>query len=89
LLKSEVAVFDEMRKGLQQIEFIKEPDTGELRIGSSIVTDAGLLPAIMERFSQYSRARSFTFCLKTSRFSNMTICVIEELNWYSAGFQRR
>jgi len=45
-------VFDEMRKGLQQIEFIKQPDAGELRIGSSIVTDAGLLPAIMERFSQ-------------------------------------
>lgn len=52
LLKSGVAVFDEMRKGLQQIEFIKRPDAGELRIGSSIVTDAGLLPAIIERFSQ-------------------------------------
>ncbi|MFL6816283.1 MAG: LysR family transcriptional regulator [Bradyrhizobium sp.] len=52
LLKFGVAVFDEMRKGLQQIEFIKQPDAGDLRIGSSIVTDAGLLPAIMERFSQ-------------------------------------
>jgi DNA-binding transcriptional LysR family regulator len=52
LLKSGVAVFDEMRKGLQQIEFIKQPDAGELRIGSSIVVDAGLLPAILERFSQ-------------------------------------
>jgi DNA-binding transcriptional LysR family regulator len=37
---------------LQQIEFIKQPDAGELRISSSIVTDAGLLPAIIERFSQ-------------------------------------
>jgi DNA-binding transcriptional LysR family regulator len=45
-------VFDEMRKGLQQIESIKQPDAGELRIGSSIVTDAGLLPAVIERFSQ-------------------------------------
>jgi len=52
LLKSGVAVFDEMRKGLQQLEFIKQPDAGELRIGSSIVTDAGLLPAIIDRFSQ-------------------------------------
>jgi DNA-binding transcriptional LysR family regulator len=52
LLQSGVAVFDEMRKGLQQIDFIKMPDAGDLRIGSSIVTDAGLLPAIMERFSQ-------------------------------------
>src|SRR5580704_10992168 len=52
LLKSGVAVFDEMRKGLQQIESIKQPDAGELRISSSIVTDAGLLPAIIECFSQ-------------------------------------
>jgi DNA-binding transcriptional LysR family regulator len=52
LLESGVAVFDEMRKGLQQIESIKQPDAGELRIGSSIVTDAGLLPAIIEQFSQ-------------------------------------
>jgi hypothetical protein len=54
LLGSGVAVFDEIRKGLQQIEFIKQPDAGELRIGSSIVTDAGLLPAsskICARFS--------------------------------------
>lgn len=52
LLKSSIAVFDEMRKGLQQIESIRQPDAGELRIGSSIVTDAGLLPAIIERFTQ-------------------------------------
>ena len=52
LLRSGVAVFDEMRKGLQEIEAIKQPDAGELRIGSSIVTDAGLLPAVIERFSK-------------------------------------
>ena len=45
-------MFDEMRKGLQQIEFIKQPDAGDLRIGSSIVVDAGLLPAILDRFAQ-------------------------------------
>jgi DNA-binding transcriptional LysR family regulator len=52
LLKSGAAVFDEMRKGLQQIEFIKRPDAGDLRIGSSIVVDAGLLPAIVEQFAR-------------------------------------
>ena len=52
LLQSGAAVFDEMRKGLQQIEFIKQPDAGDLRIGSSIVVDAGLLPAILDRFAQ-------------------------------------
>ena len=48
LLESGVAVFDEMRKGLQRIESIRQPDAGELHIGSSIVTDAGLLPAFMQ-----------------------------------------
>ena len=52
LLKSAVAVFDEMRKGLEQIAFIRQPDAGELRIGSSIVVDAGLLPAVIARFSR-------------------------------------
>ena len=52
LLKSGVAVFDEMRRGLQQIESIKRPDAGDLHIGSTIVADAGLLPAIMDRFAQ-------------------------------------
>jgi DNA-binding transcriptional LysR family regulator len=52
LLQSGVAVFDEMRKGLQRIEFIKQPDAGELHVGASIVVDAGLLPAVIERFAQ-------------------------------------
>jgi DNA-binding transcriptional LysR family regulator len=57
LLNCGVAVFDEMRQGLKQIEFIKQPDAGELRIGSSELMDAGLLSAIIERFSQkYPRA---------------------------------
>jgi DNA-binding transcriptional LysR family regulator len=52
LLTAGVAVFDEMRKGLQQIESIRQPDSGELRIGSSIVADAGLLPVTIEQFSK-------------------------------------
>ena len=88
LLKSGVAVFDEMRKGLQQIEFIKQPDAGELRIGSSIVVDAGLLPAVIERFSrELFHGLCFTCCPKTSRPSNTTIYAIGMLNWCLAGFR--
>ena len=39
-------------KVCSRIQSIKQPDVGELRIGSSIVIDAGLVPAIIERFSQ-------------------------------------
>jgi DNA-binding transcriptional LysR family regulator len=51
LLKCGVTVFDEMRQGLKQIEFLAHPDSGELAIGCSDITMAGLLPAIAERFS--------------------------------------
>jgi DNA-binding transcriptional LysR family regulator len=52
LLKSGSAVFDELRRGLQQIDSIREPGTGELRIGSSELMDAGFLPAIIESFAE-------------------------------------
>lgn len=52
LLSTGIAVFGEMRRGLDEIAFIKQPDAGELRIGSSIVVDAGLLPVVIERFSR-------------------------------------
>jgi|SoiMethySBSTD1v2_1073268.scaffolds.fasta_scaffold35136_6 DNA-binding transcriptional LysR family regulator len=58
LLECGRTVFDEMRQGLRQIEFLGDPASGELRIGSSEITMAGLLPAIVERFSRrYPRIR--------------------------------
>ncbi|SEC75603.1 DNA-binding transcriptional regulator, LysR family [Beijerinckia sp. 28-YEA-48] len=57
LLKSGVAVFDEMRKGLQVIDAIRQPDAGDLRISTSIVIDSGILPVILEQFARdYPRA---------------------------------
>ncbi len=52
LLNCGVTVFDEMRQGLKQIEFLADPKSGELRIGCPEILMAGLLPAIMERFSR-------------------------------------
>jgi DNA-binding transcriptional LysR family regulator len=52
LLKCGVTVFDEMRQGLKQIEFIADAASGELRIGCPEITMAGLLPAIAEQFSR-------------------------------------
>jgi DNA-binding transcriptional LysR family regulator len=58
LLNCGVAVFDEMRQGLKQLEALSDPASGEVRIGCSEITMAGLLPAIVERFSQqYPRVR--------------------------------
>jgi len=52
LLKCGVAVFDEVRQGLNQIELLANANSGELRIGCPEAMAAGLLPAVVEQFSR-------------------------------------
>jgi DNA-binding transcriptional LysR family regulator len=52
LLNCGVIVFDEMRQGLKQIEFLANPSAGDLRIGCPEIEIAGIFPAIVERFSR-------------------------------------
>src|SRR5450432_4130047 len=49
LLDSGVAAFDDLRRGVKQIEFLAAPTAGEIRIGCGEVYAAGLLPAIIEQ----------------------------------------
>src|SRR3954470_9815128 len=49
LLKCSVNVFDEMRQGLKQIEFLTDPTSGELAVGCAEIMNAGIMPAISER----------------------------------------
>ena len=58
LVNSGVIVFDEMRQGLKQIEFLANPNSGDLRIGCPDVDIAGIIPEIVDRFySQYPSIR--------------------------------
>jgi DNA-binding transcriptional LysR family regulator len=58
LLDCGVLVFDEMRQGLKQIEFLTHADTGELRIGCPEVEIAGIMPSVVGNFlKQYPRVR--------------------------------
>jgi len=51
-------VFDEMRLGLKQIEFLSNPNEGDLRIGCPEIEIAGIFPSIVEQFlRQYPGAR--------------------------------
>jgi DNA-binding transcriptional LysR family regulator len=43
------AVFDELRQGVQRIEFLSDPTVGELRIGSTQPMMAGLLSIVIDR----------------------------------------
>jgi DNA-binding transcriptional LysR family regulator len=56
LLKRGVAVFDELKQGVQDIEFLSNPESGELRIGSSSALSEGIVLAVIDRLSrQYPR----------------------------------
>ena len=56
LLKWEVAVFDDLRQAVKEIDFLADPSSGELRIGAVEPMLSGLVPAIIDRLSrQYPR----------------------------------
>src|SRR5262249_6388046 len=56
LLKWAVAVFDDLRRGVREIEFLTDPTGGEVRVGSAEMMNAGLLPSVIDRLSrQYPR----------------------------------
>ena len=56
LLKRGVAIFDELKQGVQDIRFLSDLRSGELRIGSSIGLSEGIVLAVIDRLSrQYPR----------------------------------
>ncbi|HLQ90500.1 MAG TPA: LysR family transcriptional regulator [Xanthobacteraceae bacterium] len=56
LIKRGIAVFDELRLGVKDIEFLSDPTTGELRIGAGEAIANGPVLGVIERLSrQYPR----------------------------------
>jgi DNA-binding transcriptional LysR family regulator len=49
LLKWSAAVFDNLRQGIQEIEFLSDPTAGEVKIGCGGAMIEGILPAILLR----------------------------------------
>src|SRR5580765_3973159 len=57
LLKRGLVVFDELRQGIKEIEFLADPTAGEVRIGCIESLTAGFLPQVIDQFSRkYPRA---------------------------------
>jgi DNA-binding transcriptional LysR family regulator len=57
LLKRGVAVFDELRQAVKELEFLTDPTAGELRVGCTESLAAGFVSAVIDRLSrQYPRA---------------------------------
>jgi DNA-binding transcriptional LysR family regulator len=56
LINRGIAVFDELRQGVKDIEFLSDPTTGELRIGAGEAIANGPVLGVIERLSrQYPR----------------------------------
>jgi DNA-binding transcriptional LysR family regulator len=56
LLRRGLTIFDELRQGINDIEFLSDSTAGEVRVGCPEATLAGLLPAILEQLGrQYLR----------------------------------
>jgi len=73
LLDCGVAVFDDLRRGVQQIELLSDPTSGEVRIGSYDVMMAGLVPAIIDRLSRKHPRMSFYTVHGDSPFLRTTL----------------
>src|SRR5882757_3102571 len=61
LVRRSAAAFNELKQGVQEIDNLADPTSGELRIAGTEPLIAGLFPAVIERVSkQYPR---FVFCV--------------------------
>src|SRR5262245_38493150 len=56
LLKRSLAAFQEIRQGVEDVQHLSDPETGELRIGSAPALAEGIVLAAIEQLSrQYPR----------------------------------
>jgi len=59
LIKRSLAVFDELKQGIKEIEFLSDPTMGEICIGSTEPLSAGLVATVIDRLSSQHPLVSF------------------------------
>jgi DNA-binding transcriptional LysR family regulator len=59
LLKRSVAIFNDLRSGVNELQFLSDPTAGELRIGSSEAVASGMLAAVINRLARRHPQLSF------------------------------
>ena len=52
LLKRGAIIFDELRQGVTELEFLSDPTAGEVRIGGSSATAVGIIAAVIDRLAR-------------------------------------
>src|SRR5215471_7045966 len=59
LKKRSVAIFNDLRQGVQDIEFLSDPTTGEIRIGSTDPVSVAIVSPCIDRLSRKYPRMSF------------------------------
>jgi DNA-binding transcriptional LysR family regulator len=59
LIKRSLAVFDELKQGVKEIEFLSDPAVGDISIGSTEPLSAGLVTSVIDRLSSQHPLMSF------------------------------
>src|SRR5215475_2788128 len=76
LHKLAVTVFDDVRQAMQEIEFLANPSTGEVRIGCTEAIITGLVPAAIEQLSQ--RYPRFVFHMELGHHDVLQLQLLRE-----------
>src|SRR5260370_41173387 len=51
LIRRGIAIFEELRQGVSELEYLSDPTAGGVRVAASIVMAAGILPLMRHRLS--------------------------------------
>jgi DNA-binding transcriptional LysR family regulator len=78
LLKHGLAIFDELRQSVEEIEYLADPSKGELRIATHEVMAAGFLPAVVK--SLHRRHPDLTIGVKLSVVADTLYRELRERN---------
>ena len=78
LLKCGIAVFDDLRLGVKELEFLSDPAAGELRIGCTEAGATGFVPAVIDRLSR--KFARVTFHVLTADAAALTARELPERN---------
>ena len=52
LIATSLAAFDELKQGVQRIEFLADPNAGEVRIGCPVTMATGFVSVVIDRLSR-------------------------------------
>jgi DNA-binding transcriptional LysR family regulator len=67
LLKWSAVIFDNLKQGVEEIDYLVDPTAGEVRVGTTEIMIAGLVPHIISRLSRQYPRLTFTVMQAATR----------------------